>query len=217
MSDTPAVKLQKRYYTVEQVAERWQCSIDDINHLIEIGALETAHKGAARFGKKHIRLIPCETEREALQIMSEPSEPEEGILDVPAITKVGGIVYDEEVVLSVEQKRMTAAGHFDIVITADEVRRYEREHGVHGASDEFHQAASLNTPDHPCYSEELAIAASAWTALYSESDGKQINGLQKKHIEKWIRDNYPSLLKETVRRIATVVNPNKKGGAPITP
>jgi len=130
MNDTVSVKLQKRYYTVEQVAERWKCSVDDINHLIEIGAIETAHKGAARFGKKHIQLIPCETEREAQRIMTEPSAPEEGIIDVPVVIKVGGIFYGEEVALSAEQKRMMAAGHFDLVITADEVRRYERDNPV---------------------------------------------------------------------------------------
>ena len=59
---------------------------------------------------------------------------------------------------------------------------------------------------------ELVIGIEAWTELYSkgEPEGRKT---RKAAIEKWIVNHYPKLKVETVKRIATVVNPFKAGGA----
>ena len=50
------IKLPKRFYTPEQLAERWECKVEDISHLIETGDLKTTPYLAALHGKRNIQL-----------------------------------------------------------------------------------------------------------------------------------------------------------------
>jgi hypothetical protein len=75
---------------------------------------------------------------------------------------------------------------------------------------------TTNTADHPFHSEELAVAVSVWEALYAARSGIKPKGGHKKFITDWLRDNHPGLSNEAMERIATLVNPNKRGGVPST-
>lgn len=67
--------------------------------------------------------------------------------------------------------------------------------------------------EHPQLSEELKIAIQAWDAVYV--CGELINKLgHLDNIKGWIKAHHPSLKETPLKRIATVVNPNKAGGAP---
>ncbi|MCP3928006.1 MAG: hypothetical protein GY705_02760 [Bacteroidetes bacterium] len=61
---------------------------------------------------------------------------------------------------------------------------------------------------------ELEIAVKAWTELYVNrtSQGTPAGG-HKLYIEKWLKKSYPDLGQNAVKRISTIINPNKKGGA----
>lgn len=68
-------------------------------------------------------------------------------------------------------------------------------------------------PSHEYYSEELALAVKAWLALYGEGGKYQSNQAHKDQIGALLPKK---LSKEAIDRIATLVNPRKKGGAPAT-
>lgn len=69
--------------------------------------------------------------------------------------------------------------------------------------------------DHPYYSEELEMAITAWTALYQNGEIKK-NKSHKEQLRKWLKVHYPKATQGAIDRVATVINPNKKGGAPPT-
>ena len=78
---------------------------------------------------------------------------------------------------------------------------------------------------HQYYADELAIAIQAWMAVYGGGNVQAQKG-NKGQIETWLNKNYQTprkgeaanytdtLSKECKKRIITVVNPNKSGGAP---
>jgi hypothetical protein len=222
------VKLPRRFYTAEQLAERWECNVEDINHLIETDELKTRERLAAKNGKELSEVI----------MIDGPDEIGEFFHDREAdLARMGAewTLEDELKTIHFEFcnknivnnigaykgktdfEILEDEGAFDRVITAAEVSRFEREHGECTKQNEEQQSASLNKPCHPCYSEELAVAVAAWKELYSVSNGAKPNGGHKKLISDWVRNAYPTLSNEAVGRIATLVNPDKKGGASPTP
>lgn len=66
---------------------------------------------------------------------------------------------------------------------------------------------------HPHFPRELEIAAKAWMALYEKGEERGRKS-HKDYIKDWLKKNYPDLTNNAAERIATVVNPDKKGGAP---
>ena len=48
------IKPPRRFYTADQLSERWECKVEDIDHLIEVGDLETTPYLAALHGKRNI-------------------------------------------------------------------------------------------------------------------------------------------------------------------
>jgi hypothetical protein len=67
---------------------------------------------------------------------------------------------------------------------------------------------------HAFHAKELKIAVDAWSELYDRNPPKSIPaGGHKKYIMDWLKKKYPELGSNAVGRLATVVNPNKKGGA----
>ncbi|MHC4070513.1 MAG: hypothetical protein ACYTGS_00550 [Planctomycetota bacterium] len=102
-------------------------------------------------------------------------------------------------------------------VSADELKRFRAKHAKLKPEQELAVPPYLN-PSYPIQSDELQIAIRAWTTLYVDG-GYNPKGLgHKTQIEAWLRKHYPKpKLTETARkRIATVVNPNKTGGNPIT-
>jgi hypothetical protein len=67
--------------------------------------------------------------------------------------------------------------------------------------------------EHPFFAEGLEMGVLAWMHLYE--DGNFIKKkCHKDQIREWLKEHYPKLNPTATERIATVVNPNKKGGAP---
>jgi hypothetical protein len=71
---------------------------------------------------------------------------------------------------------------------------------------------------HMYHAKELMIAVEAWTDLYEKNPPTNVpKGGHKNYINRWLRKNYPELAVRAKERIATIINPNPKGGAsPIT-
>lgn len=218
MADTVAIKLPRRFYAVEQLANRWECKIEDIEHLIEVGELMTADKGAARYGKRALMLrffYDYESYEYHKRDESFSDEFTIPIFDEPGSGMTEAVI---EAFIKEQMGVMESQGELEQVILASDVLRFEREHGDQAEStteDDSRQTAR-NVPDHPCYSEELAIAVAAWSELYAEHDGQKPNGGHKKAIESWLRKNHPKLSDNGIDRISTMINPLKSGGAPST-
>ena len=67
---------------------------------------------------------------------------------------------------------------------------------------------------HDFYAKELKIAVEAWTELYKKNPPPHVpQGGHKTYIAKWLEEKHPSLSLRAKERIATIVNPNSKGGA----
>ena len=72
-------------------------------------------------------------------------------------------------------------------------------------------------PEHQWYSETLEAAVSAWMALYANGGFKKKSRGHKAQIESWLKEHRPHLRSDYARKgIAKVVNPNEKGGNPLT-
>ena len=70
---------------------------------------------------------------------------------------------------------------------------------------------AINPKDHPCHSEELAIAMACWQALFADA-GSAAPLVRKKDILDWLGELYPHLPQAAATRIATVALPSKKPG-----
>lgn len=78
--------------------------------------------------------------------------------------------------------------------------------------------------NHPMYEPELHIAIMAWEAVLECNPDQPKKGSRKKLVAKWLDDNYQSnsktghnyLSAEAKKRISTLINPDKNGGAPRT-
>ncbi len=74
--------------------------------------------------------------------------------------------------------------------------------------------ASYLDTRHDFYAKELRIAVEAWTELYEKNPPQHVpQGGHIKYITKWLEENYPKLANRAKERIATLINPNPKGGA----
>ena len=129
------IEIARRYYTAERLADVWECSSDDITHLIELGELKSVPRLAARHGKTGIWIIPYTDPAETFEpipenvpahclAMFEPREDGESNNDVWVRA----------------WKRLRDEGDADPVIPAAEVERYEAEY--HGAG----EPAAIKTP-----------------------------------------------------------------------
>ncbi len=119
------IKLPKRFYTPDQLAERWECKVEEINHLIETNELETVDKGAAREGKKHLRPLIF-YDWDAYEALEEDEEFTSELI-IPIVDSPTCDLSDEEILKS-EIGLLVDAGELDQVISDEEVLRFEREH-----------------------------------------------------------------------------------------
>jgi hypothetical protein len=71
-------------------------------------------------------------------------------------------------------------------------------------------------PEHKYYSKHLAVAVHAWNELFGNEKIDPYDPAVKKQIEAWVIKKYggdETIMKnEALGRIATIVNPDKKGG-----
>ncbi len=81
-------------------------------------------------------------------------------------------------------------------------------------TDELQQGdSSYLDPNHEFYSKELAIAIKTWMTLFDRGNIKT-NRSFKRQIVEWLNQNHGTLSNTAIKRIATVINPKKEGGAP---
>lgn len=76
--------------------------------------------------------------------------------------------------------------------------------------------ASYLNYDHPYYVDELAVAVRAWLALFENGKPMDTKKSFKQQVRIWLNADPKgrTLSCEARERIATLINPNKKGGAP---
>ena len=73
---------------------------------------------------------------------------------------------------------------------------------------------SIYDSKHRFHAKELKIAVDAWTELYNKNPPQHVpQGGHKRYIIKWLEEKYPDLGQRARERIATVINPNPRGGA----
>lgn len=150
------IKLPRRFYTIEQLAERWECPVEDITHQIETETLEAVHKGAALFGRKYIRVVVCQTEEECRNAILQKRLPKIRFIPVEKPFDKNEVSDDE--IIQMELKKLRARGELDRVIMADEVMRFEREYSE--AEDAQETAVVEANPPRAAYltSKDMAIA-----------------------------------------------------------
>ncbi len=103
----------------------------------------------------------------------------------------------------------------------DEVARFERQQGMTTGEEVAASADApttdagedglINAKDHPCHSEELALAMACWQTLFADAEAAAAP-MRKSDIVAWLWQQSPSLPKAAAERIATVVLPAKKTG-----
>jgi hypothetical protein len=80
--------------------------------------------------------------------------------------------------------------------------------------DKLYQTKSINVllglKEYPNLPKELAIANQVYLDIYVNKEPP--TGSHKKHIENYIREHYKNLSEKAIERIATMINPNPKGG-----
>lgn len=127
--------------------------------------------------------------------------------DIKSEVRRKRIVLTEELNFNSTTKSATIC-HY---VTNQERRRYEIENGIKG-----NQTANTSTPyldsNHKYYSKELAVSVKVWLALYGEGGEYKPRQSHKDQITKLLDGN--GFTHAAIKRIATLVNPNKVGGAP---
>lgn len=105
----------------------------------------------------------------------------------------------------------------EIRIMAEEIIRFEKKHTIVSEPDNAEQLRqcpdSYLNPNHPFYSEELATAVNVWLGIYGSGGKYKSKESHKAQIKKELMNC--GLSKTAIDRIATLVNPNKDGGAPV--
>ena len=227
------IKLPKRFYTVDQLAERWECKVEEVEHLIETKMLETADKGAAKEGRKYIRPVLCtdwETHISTKDLQENPHALKVQVYN-PMPDAVDGFmedffgqdwksIYEDDPRLSIEKEiaRMKAAGDFDQVILASEVSRFEREHGE--PTDETAPPASWPWGDYE--TPLLRILADAVTQFCLDGADKYpkkayvVNWIKERMKAKgiWTSDSLPGVVETLIAPRPYVPHRQRKQGKP---
>ena len=97
-----------------------------------------------------------------------------------------------------------------LYIPRTEVEAFEEKHGIYPVQEATPPTTSGFAWIH---SKPLRAAVEAYYELYSLKR-HQPKLAHKKQIHDWLKNHYPNLSAHAMKSIATLVNPNKKGGAP---
>lgn len=128
------IKLPKRFYTPDQLAERWECKVEEVNHQIETGDLFTVLRGAARDGEKGIVIRVYDPRDDWHSVIYEYRRYAHnyGVGPWDGNKEISLYCTDRSQATEAVQekiKELAKDGSLDAVITAAEVSRFEREHG----------------------------------------------------------------------------------------
>lgn len=111
-----------------------------------------------------------------------------------------------------------AYGYIDAFDMAEFVLESERADAAKKEKADKGKGTALTTPyldpSHSHYSKDLAVAVKAWRTLYDKGGTYKANRSHKEQIKATLVGN--GLSNAAIERIATLVNPNKDGGAPAT-
>ena len=103
-----------------------------------------------------------------------------------------------------------------LYVSIQERNQFEEEYGP-GQNAKSNLADRYQAPyldaNHEYFSEELETAVLVWLAICQNGDFKP-NRSPKSQIKDWLRKNNKDFSSEAISRIATLVNPRKRGGSP---
>lgn len=150
-------------------------------------------------------------------------------VELPSITRMEQLPeYKDYIWQTFSVDNTTPCWEYEFVV--DDVKELAKKEGLyrrgmpHPLLDDGHYTQEINETDgdtlaymnekHPFFSRELKIAVQAWVALYEENPPSGTpKGGHLNYIERWLRENHPGLGTTAIKRIKTIVNPNKSGGA----
>ena len=148
----------------------------------------------------------------------------EGLVDLDSSDLLQSLGADHTMVRKVKQHNSDGFVTLDApvivqrglhLVTADELKRFRVEYCGIETEREWADPPYMD-PTYSIQSDELQIAIRAWTALYVDGGFKSKSLGHIEQIEVWLRKHHPDLSETARERIATVVNPNKRGGNPKT-
>lgn len=126
------IKLPKRYYTVEQLAERWEYSVEDIKQIIETGDLKTVLRAAAVKNCNGIILSVYEFDADDGTFMLCDYYKRFAAADLEDNVDITVTCEDSlESKKAIQEKlqELKENGDLDPVITVAEVSRFEQQYG----------------------------------------------------------------------------------------
>jgi hypothetical protein len=156
----------RRFFTVERLADRWECPAEDVAHLVEIKELKTVPRLAAIHGKAGIWVIPYTDPADTLGPI--PDDIPDHFLPLFEPREDGESDGD---VWVKAWKRVRKDGGADPVITAAEVERFESE---------YHRQAGE--------AAETATAARKPPPLPTPAVAACFDGLHGWNREKWVKN-----------------------------
>jgi hypothetical protein len=210
------------FITAEELCERWQTSLRDILYKTKKGKLKWYTAYTMQFNTIDDQVkAECKDDHELMDIFGKD-------------TKFYEKLNEHKLHIKKEREQTTTKMTIEILKSEEfyfktkEIKAYEKKMGIKLVPKKRQSKGQTNIQAktdttlayldrrHKHFAKELSIALKAWEAMFG-SDGKYNTKLSvKTQIADWLNKNYPRLEKNAVKRIATVVNPNKKGGAPRT-
>lgn len=217
--------MGKKWYTIAELSYYLNLSTDDIDRLLLINELRPSIclplTSLVLFDKTGTT-ISGKTEKHGMfgligyeKIKWNCSWQAEATFCDPCKDKIRLLQHDEVYGFN--------TGHIlnkdEILITSESIKEYEAQYktttsrGNAAESGEV-QAMPYLDPNHKHYSKELAVAVNTWCTLYDKDGAYKANRSHKDQIKATLAGN--GLSDAAIDRIATLVNPNKAGGAPST-
>lgn len=223
----------KEFYTIQEVAKRWDCSENDVLHFIQMLRLLPSF---------YLEKVRCRVRKPPLDMESLEIAPVrkftglvspllfadgccdkllsvqrqwQGDLEESLLVAGAPTLYDDDKKETLEvlsPLELTPITFDDFLITRKELHRFEAnalQEAIHPKT-----AEPYLDPSHNHYSKELAVAVNAWRTLYDKGGAYKAKKSHKEQIKATLAGN--GLSDAAIDRIATLVNPNKAGGAPST-
>jgi len=178
------MEIKREWYTIDDLSHYWSMAVADIEHLLETRQLKAEYK-----------ILPG-------KLFTSHDYSNEQLM------RYVGYAIDPCF-------RPDNLPIGEIRIPRAEIERYEAETvGPNPTLASQSPDQPYLDPQHKHYSKELALAVTAWLALYGNNGKFKPFKSHIKQIKATLAGN--DLSPNMIEKIATVVNPNKKGGAPAT-
>lgn len=216
---------ERRWYGIKDLAEKFGCSESDIKHYLRIGELLPAFELVnvkARIkdppdvgrevplsGTYHLLCAPHFSEKEGTKNIQG-----EWVIPTAVPTRGTPVRYEILEPCPIDFNDLLISRE---VLIGFGVTSENNSEDILLSPEQKNQALIPRylDPKHPYFSPEIEAAVSAWIALYDSGEYQNYRG-HLDQITKWVQMNRKeqNFTAEAIKRIASVVNPNKKGGAP---